>query len=75
MPRGATSSTDVTLDTTAAALSGVLVGDTVALVTGCSTGIGRASALALHRAGRPVMVNLAEMLAKKDPELAEAYEL
>ncbi|MEO7152806.1 MAG: YDG domain-containing protein [Burkholderiaceae bacterium] len=38
VPRGATSSTDVTLDTTAAALSGVLSGDTVALVTSGATG-------------------------------------
>ena len=38
VPRGATSSTTVTLDTAAAALSGVLSGDTVALVTSGATG-------------------------------------
>ena len=38
VPRGATSSTAVTLDTAAAALSGVLSGDTVALVTSGATG-------------------------------------
>ena len=38
VPRGASLSTDVTLDTAAAALSGVLAGDTVALVTSGATG-------------------------------------
>ena len=38
VPRGATSSTTVTLDTAAASLAGVLSGDTVALVTSGATG-------------------------------------
>ncbi len=38
VPRGASSSTDVALDTAAASLAGVLPGDTVALVTSGATG-------------------------------------
>jgi NAD(P)-dependent dehydrogenase (short-subunit alcohol dehydrogenase family) len=37
-----------------------------ALVTGCSTGIGRATALALHRAGRPVYAS-----ARRQESLSE----
>ena len=46
-----------------------------ALVTGCSTGIGRSTALALHRAGLPVYATAAVPLTARGRVVEEAWDV